>query len=221
MTGVVARALAAVGFIIVGLVLWAAGGVERRAAAALEHVAELRFADAVAGYDDLEASLGVAAYLPVVGASLREEARSQRAVARYWLTDYAAIEPIDDAAALTGADPAFLLAAANAMYRRASESPGTADRAMKAYAGVLTAAPGHADAAFNYELVARRREAMASASRGAQPAGAPSTATIHGDQGAPPKGTDMGQFKVVIPKRGEERKEDPEAGEGKPRIRKG
>jgi len=34
-------------------------------------------------------------------------------------------------------------------------------------------------------------------------------------------GTDMAQFKIVIPKRGEERKENPEAGKGGVKVRKG
>lgn len=221
MTGVVTRALTAVAFFVVGVVLWTLGGVERRAAAALKEISELQFADAVAAYGDLEASLGPAAYVPVIGASLREEMRAQRAVARYWLAEYGAIPAIEDEAALAEADPALLLAAANAVHRRGPGSAGASDRAMKVYASVLKAQPGHADAAFNYELVARSRMAP-QLPRGAQPAAEPRpAATIHGAQGAPPKGADMGQFKVVIPKRGEERKEDPEAGEGKPRIRKG
>ena len=49
----------------------------------------------------------------------------------------------------------------------------------------------------------------------------PSGPTLHGFPGAPPKGTDMSQFKIVIPKRGEERKDNPEAGKGGAKVRKG
>lgn len=220
MTGVVTRALTTVVFFVVGMVLWKAGGIERRAATALKQVSQLRFADAAAAYDALEETLDAVRYVPVLGRSFLEEVRAQRAVARYWLADYAAVEPIEDEAARADADPVLLLAAANAMYRRAPASNGAADRAMKVYASVLKTRPGDADAAYNYEFVARSRGAAPP--RGAQPGGEkPPAVTIHGVQGAPPKGADMGQFKVVIPKRGEERKEDPEAGEGKPRTRKG
>ena len=45
-------------------------------------------------------------------------------------------------------------------------------------------------------------------------------ATIHGRPGAPPKESDLAQFKIVIPKRTEER-EDPNAGKGDVKTRKG
>jgi len=49
----------------------------------------------------------------------------------------------------------------------------------------------------------------------------PSGPTLHGRPGAPPAKSDMSQFKIVIPKRGEERKDNPEAGKGGQKIRKG
>src|SRR5262249_37054030 len=49
----------------------------------------------------------------------------------------------------------------------------------------------------------------------------PTGPTLHGYPGGPPKGTDMSQFKIVIPKRGEERKDNPEAGNGRATERKG
>jgi hypothetical protein len=94
-----------------------------------------------------------------------------------------------------------------------------------------------ADASYNFEYVVRLRDtlarsraapAKAEAGRNAQRLAAtdltrdlPSGPTLHGYPGAPPKGTDMSQFKIVIPKRGEERKDNPEAGKGGAKIRKG
>jgi len=49
----------------------------------------------------------------------------------------------------------------------------------------------------------------------------PAGPTLHGRPGAPPAAVDMNQFKIVIPKRGEERKDAPDAGKGGQKIRKG
>jgi hypothetical protein len=93
-----------------------------------------------------------------------------------------------------------------------------------------------ADASYNYELAVRQRDTLArsrttpakmEAARNAQRLAGdltrdlPSGATLHGYPGGPPKGTDMSQFKIVIPKRGEERKDNPEAGKGGAKVRKG
>ena len=93
-----------------------------------------------------------------------------------------------------------------------------------------------ADASYNYELAVRLRDTLArvrttpakmDAARNAQRLAndltrdLPSGATLHGYPGGPPKGTDMSQFKIVIPKRGEERKDNPEAGKGGAKVRKG
>jgi hypothetical protein len=91
------------------------------------------------------------------------------------------------------------------------------------------------DAAYNYEYAIRAREAMV---RGRGPVGAgkgaahapikvdeeadlPAGPTLHGHPGGPPPATEMNQFKIVIPKRGEERKDAPDAGKGGQKIRKG
>jgi len=92
------------------------------------------------------------------------------------------------------------------------------------------------DAAFNYEYAIRTREALA---KNRPPAPSkkepkepktiakaaeddlPVGPTLHGHPGGPPPATDMNQFKIVIPKRGEERKDAPDAGKGGQKIRKG
>lgn len=91
------------------------------------------------------------------------------------------------------------------------------------------------DAAFNYEYAVRARETLARGRPGATPKAnaraqakvaseeqdLPSGPTLHGRPGGPPPAVEMNQFKIVIPKRGEERKDAPDAGKGGQKIRKG
>jgi hypothetical protein len=196
-------------------------------------------------------SLGLERRVPVVGKAADTDARNTRAAAGYWRTDYAAIAPQHDAnGVITETDPAILLLNANAAFR-ASQGSGDRldtvrrlDTVVKSYAEVLKApacgagdraCDGRAmDAAFNYEYAIRTRDLLAK-QRGSAPArgGAktvakadenadlPAGPTLHGSPGAPPKAVDMNQFKIVIPKRGEERKDAPDAGKGGQKIRKG
>ena len=226
MARAITRALLTVVLLLVGAALWQAGQFEQRAATALRHVSELGFGDAISEYDELEQSAGMIARMPGVGTDLLGRIRAERAIAQYWSADYAAIQPPQDpSGTLQGVDPTLLFAAANAAYRGTTSAQRNTDTVMKAYAEVLKASPGHPDAAYNYEFLARKRAASAaSPTRRGGPADAgavPPPTSIHGVQGAPPKGADMGQFRIVIPKRGEERKEDPEAGSGKARVRRG
>jgi hypothetical protein len=123
------------------------------------------------------------------------------------------------------------------------------DNVVKSYAEVLKTQAGSCsaglqacearamDAAYNYEYAVRTREAVArprpgtalrnTANRPAQKAvdeesaDLPSGPTLHGRPGGPPPATNMNQFKIVIPKRGEERKDAPDAGKGGTKVRKG
>ena len=81
-----------------------------------------------------------------------------------------------------------------------------------------------ADAAYNYELATRMRTTLERARPGAKPEPKPHDRrrpTIHGRQGGPPKDADVNQFRIVIPKRSDERDQNPEGGQGQQRIRKG
>ena len=114
----------------------------------------------------------------------------QKATGDYWLARY------DDLVRTRGGDPdpAVRLAAANAAYRvaRRAAEPGTAmaerlDAVREAYGEVLTLDPANADAAWNYEFVARTRDVVARARVGGpQPAGArhawPGAATRRGSR---------------------------------------
>ena len=195
-------------------------------------------------------SLGLERRVPVFGKAAETDARNVRAAAGYWRTDYAAIAPQHDAnGVVTETDPAILLLTANAAFR-ASQRGGDRldtvrrlDTVVKSYAEVLKApacgagdraCDGRAaDAAFNYEYAIRTRDQLAkgrgaAAAKGGGKAAAkadetdlPAGPTLHGRPGAPPAAVDMNQFKIVIPKRGEERKDAPDAGKGGQKIRKG
>jgi len=153
----------------------------------------------------------------------------------------------DASGAANGTDPQLLLLSANAAFRGSQMEADRAtalrrvDAVVKNYADVLRSNPGSQDAAYNFEYAIRVRETLAKAKPGpaAKPAtqGAaaraasaaaptapgdlPSGPTLHGRPGGPPPASDMSQFKIVIPKRGDERKENPEAGKGGTKVRRG
>jgi hypothetical protein len=228
---------------LAGAAFWIAGQTERRLAEVHQQLAMLRYTDAITGGDAVDASMQLARRLPRVGDALAADTRDGRATAEYWRSDYAAIDAKRDASgALTETDPHVLVLAANAEFRASQHATDRADalrrldKAVKTYSDVLktTASP---DAAYNFEFAVRARDTLARSrqplptksglARLAQRAAAdassdlPTGPTLHGYPGAPPKGTDMSQFKIVIPKRGEERKDNPDAGKGGAKIRKG
>ena len=87
---------------------------------------------------------------------------------------------------------------------------------------------GSADAAYNYEFAVRaarragrepqrarresRREGAAQAA--ADESDLPPGPTLHGQPGGPPPASNMNEFKIVMPKRGDERNDAPDAGKG-------
>ena len=226
---------------LAGGAFWLAGQTERRLAEVHQQLAVLHYADAIDEEDDVEASLGMARRLPRVGDALANDVRDGRALAQYWQSEYAAIEPKRDASGMiTETDPQLLLVGANAEFRASQhandrgETLRRLDRAVKTYGDVLRT-QSTPDVAYNYEYTVRLRETLARARqapirpdashmarRDAEPeSDLPAGPTLHGYPGGPPKGTDMSQFKIAIPKRGEERKDNPEAGKGGAKIRKG
>ena len=234
-----------------GAGLWLAGHTETRLADVHKELATLQYADAQTDSAAVEQSQSIALErrVPVIGKAADTDARDTRAAAGYWRTDYAAIAPRKDPNGLiTETDPAILLLTANAAFR-ATQATGDRldavrrlDTVVKSYAEVLKApacgagdraCDGRAmDAAYNYEYAIRTRDALAkqrgpagkSAAklpRSADETDLPAGPTLHGKPGAPPAAVDMNQFKIVIPKRGEERKDAPDAGKGGQKIRKG
>ena len=243
--------LAAVALALAGAGFWLAGHTETRLADVHKQLATLQYADAQSHGAALEQSqsLALERRVPMLGKATETDARDARAAAGYWRTDYAAIAPQHDPnGVITETDPAILLLNANAAFRASQENGdrnGTVrrlDTVVKNYAEVLKApacgagdraCDGRAnDAAFNYEYAIRTRDTLARQRGGAPAKNAkavvktddsdlPAGPTLHGRPGAPPAAVDMNQFKIVIPKRGEERKDAPDAGKGGQKIRKG
>jgi len=231
----------AIVFALVGAGFYVAGQTERRLADVHSELATLQYAAASSDSEHVEADLGQARRVPQVGQAAATDLRDARAVAAYWSGGYSSITPQKDTnGATTETDPQILFLAANADFRSSQSDDRAAtlrklDTVVKNYGDVLRNSPGHVDAAYNYEYAIRVRDALAKAKPG--PAGKtakatmkavdeamgdlPSGSTLHGHAGGPPPQTDMAQFKIVIPKRGEERKDNPEAGKGGVKVRKG
>jgi hypothetical protein len=242
--------LLAIVLTVAGAGLWLAGRTETRLADAHKQLAVLQYADAQSHSAAVEQSqsLSLERRVPIVGKAADTDARDTRAAAGYWRSDYAAIAPQHDAnGVVTETDPAILLLNANAAFRAATangdrlDTVRRLDTVVKNYAEVLKAPACAAgdricdsrgnDAAFNYEYAIRTRDQLAKlrgpAAKNAKAAAKaddtdlPAGPTVHGKPGGPPPAVDMNQFKIVIPKRGEERKDAPDAGKGGQKIRKG
>jgi hypothetical protein len=251
MRSVVGPFLAAVLLALSGAAFWVAGQTQSRLADVHKQLALLRYADAASEGGEFEQSLGIERRVPLVGRGVETDARDARAAAGYWLADYTAVAPQKDAnGVVIETDPEILFLSTNAAFRASQNIDRSAavrrlDDVVRGYAEVLKTQAkecdgnGRAcearavDAAFNYEYAIRVREALAKNRAQAPSKGAakvvakaedddlPAGPTLHGRPGGPPPTTDMNQFKIVIPKRGEERKDAPEAGKGGQKIRKG
>lgn len=143
----------------------------------------------------------------------------------------------DDPRSADATDADLMFAAANIAFRESQRQIGDRglvverlDNVLQAYAEVIRADSGNADAAFNYEFVARYRDAVARvrgpilandrAPRNEEPSlsvDLPAGSTIHGQPGAPPPDLKGEDFKTLVPMPAEEVPEDP--GEGTPRRR--
>jgi hypothetical protein len=242
MKSIIAPLIIAIVLAIAGAGFWIAGQTEKRLADVHHELATLQYTAATSDSEDVESELGAARRVPQVGDAAVADLRDTRATASYWSGGYGAIAPQKDAnGAVTETDPQILLLVANASFRggQAESDRATAlrrlDGVVKSYGDVLRNSPGHQDAAYNYEYAIRVRDNLAKAKPAAAARNAkaqpkpeadvagdlPSGATLHGKPGGPPAATDMAQFKIVIPKRGEERKDNPEAGKGGVKVRKG
>ena len=226
MKTVVSELVAASLLVALGSALWIANVWERRAARADEALVTLRYPEPAVEYAGLENTMRPARGVPWFD-ELLAVVRERRAVAQYWQSSDVAPDR----------DPAVVFVVANAAYRADQREHDKVmmtrrlDDAIRQYAGALKASPDNEDAAYNYEYAMRVKTALVKAKEvtavatsappvdGELPAGP----TIHGRPGAPPKGTDMSQFKVIMPMRPDERKDmKPEdAGKPTPKVRRG
>jgi hypothetical protein len=221
-----------------GVVFWTMGKAEQRLADAHREMAMLQYADASAESDATVASRPLVQRLGGFGDGEQVDARHLHATADYWQTRYTALEPKRDAGGtITETDPDVLMLAANAAFRLSqAETERTTvvrrlDAVVKSYAEVLKTPAASVDAAYNAirsrdalmkaKPVSAKAAAAAAARAAGDEADLPAGPTLHGHPGGPPAKSDMAQFKIVIPKRGEERKDDPQAGKGNIKVRKG
>jgi hypothetical protein len=199
-----------------GAILWRAGELEQRIAAAERDLVTLRYDSAAATAAGAPSRL--AALLPGESRTVADAA-SLQATAAYWEGDYNTV----------ATNPQAKLLAANAAYRTARRQGGTwqavvgrLDQVVKSYAEILREDPDNTEAAFNYEYATRLRAVIAARK---QPVAALDVAdknlTIHGFAGAPPEASDMKKFKMIVPMRPDERLEAEKAGKGTTKVRKG
>jgi hypothetical protein len=239
MKSVVGPLVVAIVLALAGAGFYLAGQTETRLADAHKRLATLQYSEAAAASDEVAQKLGLERRVPVLGPQAEVDVRDLRAEATYWRADYASLAPQRDAAgSLIEANPALQLVSANAAFRAGQASTDRLDAVrrldavVKTYADVLRSSAGQADAAYNYELAVRVRDVLARPRAAAPktaaklPAAAedgdlPAGPTLHGKPGGPPPTVNMNQFKIVIPKRGEERNDAPDAGKGGTKVRKG
>ena len=210
------QGLAALLLLAAGAILWRAGELEQRMAAAERDLVTLHYdsaaATAAAGTSRL------AALLPGESRTVADAA-SLQSTAAYWQGDYNTV----------ATNPQAKLLAANAAYRTARRSGGTwqavvgrLDQVVKSYAEILREDPNNSEAAFNYEYAVRLRGVIAARK---QPVAsldmAAAKLTIHGVAGAPPEASDMKKYKMIVPMRPDERLEAEKAGKGTTKVRKG
>ncbi len=243
MRSVIAPLFVAIVLALGGAGFYLAGQTETRLADAHKRLALLQYKAAADAAEEAESKAGpmnVARRLPIAGVDADTDVRDVRATADYWSANYVALAPQRDTGGmLTEKDPELLFLTANAAFR-ASQTGDRVDTlrrldvVVKTYADVLKNSPGHVDAAYNYEYAVRMRDTLGKQRPGAAKASAkraqadetaggdlPSGPTLHGKPGGPPAQVNMSQFKIVIPKRGEERNDAPDAGKGGTKVRKG
>ena len=218
---------------VVGVVCLLAGLFERRMGVAQEDMAVLDFDDPQADYAALQEDLEKLLWVP---RSTLQEIQVRRAMLQYWQQNYSdmaapAAEPAQGAEPV---DPDLQLLRANAIFRLAQRGPQdqatvlkNLDAAIRAYAETLRAGNELPDTAFNYELAVRIREELAGGKRKFMPAFEiiedQADAQMHGDPGEPPKDMKVDQFQIRIPMDPKDFRKDqePTAGTGQPRKRRG
>lgn len=235
-----------VALFIVAVLLFAAGALLLSEAQYTRKVAQSHLRLATLHYDaEDDATRDAATWLnrlPWPVGSLGDDVERHKVTVAYWLARYQSLSDMTSGNALTTpSDPATLLVAANASYRssapRATDPKSAVERldgVIQSYAEVLRKDGTMADAAFNYEYVARLRDQLAREKPGraardkkAPPkppelaVDLPAGPTIHGLPGGPPEGEAMSEFKTITPMRYDEREEQMDPGRGKVMRRKG
>jgi hypothetical protein len=216
---VAAQAAAGVLLIVLGGVTWRAAGVADAAAQVHEQMATLQSSAAATG-------VSIPGWLTPLATLLDSDVAAHDIVAAYWSGDYRSLADRDRSVTANQAD--VLLMSANAALRRAQREaagrPLTSERLdqiLQAYAAVLKNSGVDGDAAYNYEYIARLRDAAARAKprseppsrtpvRNPRPGEVPDGPTIHGRPGTHPPATKGEEFEVLTPMNFGDREAQPE-----------
>ena len=230
---VATRILIAALLIVVAAVAWQAADV----AAVLSRVHEQ-----AATLQPQTPDATISRWLRPVASLIDHDADDHVASAQYWIRDYRSLtEP-----GASGSVPEAMLTSANAAFRRAHAdangrplSPERLDQILQAYAAVLKNGGFDREAAYNYEYVARLRDAaarvkpgtakpsggdrsrQAGLSRPARPGDLPAGPTVHGRPGTHPPSTRGDEFEVLTPMDFGDREAQPEPTPGVKMPKKG
>ena len=219
-----------------GGVCWALGQAQDRAARLTTEVMTMDYRPVAEDDEASEPSLTYAARVPMVGNEIASSIRDDRASANYWLGRYDALTlRRDSGGTLIERDPRLLLVAANAAYRANELDPPDRQAFIQRlqtigtyYVDLMKSDPELFDAAYNYEFIARLRSSVEKEKTGrpkADPKADPEEdkpePAIHGQPGAPAKGAAPNKLNIIVPKSGDERTNNPEAGQSGRKGRKG
>jgi hypothetical protein len=212
---------------VAGFGLWSAGRLERRIVEAHRRLLTLDSSspDRDGQLERTAQRLGALFWT----AGVADELRELRAAASYWNGDHSTPSAESGASAAPASlDPALALIAANLSFRRigaASERTAAVqlDAVIGRYAEILRQRPQWFDVAYNYEFAARTRNRLV---RVAPPRPDPGRdhrvpPNIHGAPGAPAEDADLSDLKIIVPQRTDERRQQPDAGVGGAKPRKG
>lgn len=229
----ITRLLIAAVLALVAWISYSESQLAAQVADARQSVATFHHEDA----DTWQARASVSDFLPGERPSLADDIRVVKARVAYWLGRY---ETVAGDTSASSADSDILLAVANAAFRESQRETATGaaaaqrlDGVLQAYAGALKASPRNAEAAYNYEFVARIRDRVARSPQMRIPrapgvAGEPVMAgdlpagpTIHGSPGGPPPDTKMEELQMIAPMDYGDREAQPTPTPGAKRDRKG
>ena len=216
------------GYLIVALLLAAAGVVTYRSAEFERDLAEMQQHVATEQFEEAEQRLADAAtyasyvrWIPQFGARAERDLATRRAALGYWKRDYAAVLPreTDPVGAVDSANVDLQMVVANAAFRDAQRDVTDKavqlqllDEAIGSYMAVLKNESWHPDAAFNYEYLLRLRTEIAQGRR--KPGTSQDKSDNLGEQGSPAQNTSTKKFEIYVPLEGSERTESGEAGKG-------
>lgn len=233
MKGIAGYVVGAAILALLGSVCLATSRLERQMAGAQETFVTTDYEASDASLAAVERYYEYASRLPWVGVGALNDVRARKAALRYWQREYGDLLPAgrpDPVADVAPDNVQQQLIVANALFRRGqaqvkdrASTLQMLDAGINAYLQVLTNverpedAPYLEAAAYNYEYLVRLRDEMGRRRRDIPP---PSSDRPLGAEGQKQERTAEEEFKTYVPLEKKER-EDGDAGQDGPRVRKG